>query len=140
MRHPLKALQLCNLRLKFSDGLRRCCAIHEPILVRFHFLAGRLVEVVLVQGGLGRWLRYWVVRLLTGAAFPFFLQPGFETCKTAFQRFVDCRGRGGKSTLQDLEGKADIVPSPCAVIGQAVRAVHFLAHIVGHRFVELVLA
>ena len=54
VRHSLETLQFGNLRLELGDGLRRCCAVNKPILARFQFLAGRLLEVILVQGRLGR--------------------------------------------------------------------------------------
>ena len=48
-----------------------------------------------------------------------------------FKRLVDCCGRRGEAPLQDLQSKTDVVALLVVAFGEALHAVHLVAHVFG---------
>jgi hypothetical protein len=69
------------------------------------------------------------------------MTPELQALAPPFQRLQDCLGAGGKATLQHGEREADGEAALLvAFLLEPVGAVHLLAHVLGDRLVQVLLA
>ena len=143
----LQAGQRDDLVLQLLDGLRRRGLVDDLLLELLELLVGQVVELVEVLdvelGGDGtdgeQRLSLFGLHLRAAAQQLLLFELGLEALAAPLERLVDGLGRGGQAALQggEREAHGDAAAPLALLVGQAVGAVHLLAHVGGDLGVEV---